>query len=102
MTVLPPVNWADTARQAAFERWFEAIAPRHGLDARTLQPASADASFRRYLRVLAAARLNKSPGSPPHAAQTLGAPPAAEPPAPGRAERTVSHLTRIVNALLAP
>ena len=25
-----------------------------------------------------------------------------EPPAPGRAERTVSHLTRIVNALLAP
>lgn len=54
------------------------------------------------LRVLAAARLNKSPGSPPHAAQTLGAPAAAEPPAPGRAERTVSYLTRIVNALLAP
>ncbi len=53
MTVLPPVNWADAARQAAFERWFEAIAPRHALDARTLQPASADASFRRYLRVQA-------------------------------------------------
>lgn len=54
------------------------------------------------LRVLVAARLNKSPGSPSHAAQTLGAPPAAEPLAPGRAERTVSHLLRIVNALLAP
>jgi len=53
LTVLPPVNWADAARQAAFERWFEAIAPRHALDARTLQPASADASFRRYLRVQA-------------------------------------------------
>ena len=53
MTVLPPVNWANTARQAAFERWFEAIAPRHALDALTLQPASADASFRRYLRVQA-------------------------------------------------
>lgn len=53
MTVLPPVNWADAARQAAFVRWFEAIAPRHALDASTLQPASADASFRRYLRVQA-------------------------------------------------
>ncbi len=53
MTVSPPVIWAGTARQAAFERWFEAIAPRHSLDARTLQPASADASFRRYLRVQA-------------------------------------------------
>ncbi len=51
MTVSLPVNWADPARQSAFERWFEAIAPRHDLDARTLQPASADASFRRYLRV---------------------------------------------------
>ncbi len=54
------------------------------------------------LRVLVAARLNASPGSPPHAAQTLGGPPPDEPLAPGRAERTVSHLTRIVRALLAP
>jgi aminoglycoside/choline kinase family phosphotransferase len=45
------VKWADAARQAAFERWFEGITPRHALDARTLRPASADASFRRYLRV---------------------------------------------------
>jgi len=55
LTVLPPVTWADTARQTAFDRWFEAIAPRHALDARTLRPASADASFRRYLRVQAGA-----------------------------------------------
>ena len=55
MTVLPPVSpsvsWADTARQAAFEQWFETMAPQHALDASTLRPASADASFRRYLRV---------------------------------------------------
>jgi aminoglycoside/choline kinase family phosphotransferase len=47
------VKWADAARQVAFDRWFEGIAARHALDARTLQPASADASFRRYLRVQA-------------------------------------------------
>jgi len=49
------VPWADPARRAAFEHWLAAIAPRHGLDAATLAPASADASFRRYLRVGAAA-----------------------------------------------
>jgi hypothetical protein len=47
------VNWADPARQTAFERWLESIAPRHALDAQSLRPASADASFRRYLRVQA-------------------------------------------------
>ncbi len=45
------VAWRDPARQRHFERWFGAIAPQHGLDAGTLQPASSDASFRRYLRV---------------------------------------------------
>lgn len=55
------------------------------------------------LRVLVAARLNQSPGSPPHAAQTLGAPPPPDEPLhPGRAESTVRQLIRIVNALLAP
>ena len=44
------VTWADAPRQAAFERWIAAVAPRHGLDIATLTPASADASFRRYLR----------------------------------------------------
>lgn len=56
MTVLPPVTWGDAARQAAFERWFAAIAPRHALDASSLRLASADASFRRYLRVRAGAQ----------------------------------------------
>jgi len=46
-----PVAWGDPARRAAFEHWLDAVAPRHGLDAATLAPASADASFRRYLRV---------------------------------------------------
>jgi N-acetylmuramate 1-kinase len=45
------VAWPDPARRAAFERWLAQVAPRHGLDAATLAPASADASFRRYLRI---------------------------------------------------
>lgn len=49
-----PVTWSDPARQAAFEAWAAAIAPRHGIDWASLAPASADASFRRYLRVRAA------------------------------------------------
>ncbi len=47
----PPIAWPSTQRQAHFERWLAAIAGRHGLDPATLRPASADASFRRYLRV---------------------------------------------------
>ena len=44
------IAWSDPARRAAFERWLAAIdAPL--LDAGTLRPASADASFRRYFRV---------------------------------------------------
>ncbi len=45
------ITWPDPARQAAFESWFAPLAARHGLDASTLRPASADASFRRYFRV---------------------------------------------------
>lgn len=45
------VAWRDPARQRRFEQWLAAIGPQHGLDAATLQPASSDASFRRYLRV---------------------------------------------------
>jgi N-acetylmuramate 1-kinase len=45
------VGWADPQRQAAFARWLDGIAgPRRLLPA-TLRPASADASFRRYLRI---------------------------------------------------
>ena len=47
------VAWPDAARAAAFARWFAPLVERHGLRADTLAPASADASFRRYLRVQA-------------------------------------------------
>ncbi|MFT3778750.1 MAG: phosphotransferase [Ottowia sp.] len=49
-----PVPWPDPARQAAFGRWLARVAPAHGLDAASLRIASADASFRRYLRIDAA------------------------------------------------
>ena len=52
MSDLPlPIHWPDASRQAAFEQWLSAIAPHHGLQAVTLTAASADASFRRYLRI---------------------------------------------------
>ncbi|MFM7532185.1 MAG: aminoglycoside phosphotransferase, partial [Rubrivivax sp.] len=46
-----PVRWSDPARERAFEHWFAPLAARHGLRRSSLRPASADASFRRYLRV---------------------------------------------------
>ncbi|MBK1612876.1 aminoglycoside phosphotransferase [Rubrivivax gelatinosus] len=49
----PTVVWSDEGRRQAFERWLDAIAERHRIDRTTLAPASADASFRRYLRVAA-------------------------------------------------
>ena len=45
------VVWSDPARAAAFAAWLAGVAPRHCLVPSTLRPASADASFRRYLRV---------------------------------------------------
>ncbi len=45
------VAWADAARQTQFEQWFARVQTAQGLDRATLQLASADASFRRYLRV---------------------------------------------------
>jgi aminoglycoside/choline kinase family phosphotransferase len=50
----PAVSWSDTARRAAFEQWLAPLASAHGLRTGTLRPASADASFRRYLRLDAA------------------------------------------------
>ena len=47
----PAVTWTDPARQAAFARWLDATAGPQGLLPATVRPASADASFRRYLRV---------------------------------------------------
>ena len=48
------VTWADSERRAAFERWLSPLALARGLDLASLRPASADASFRRYLRLDAA------------------------------------------------
>ncbi|ACB36164.1 aminoglycoside phosphotransferase [Leptothrix cholodnii SP-6] len=49
------IHWPDAQRQAAFEAWLSALAPAHGLRPASLRPASADASFRRYLRIDGAA-----------------------------------------------
>ncbi len=48
---MSPVSWPDPARQAAFEAWLDSITLQHGLRPDTLVSASADASFRRYLRI---------------------------------------------------
>lgn len=45
------VAWSDPRRETAFHLWLASVAPAHGLRSETLRPASADASFRRYLRV---------------------------------------------------
>ena len=46
-----PVTWDDPARQTAFHHWLHSLAQPQGLLPETLRPASADASFRRYLRL---------------------------------------------------
>jgi len=50
------ITWPDVQRRAAFERWLAPLAQTFRLDAATLAPASADASFRRYLRIAGPAR----------------------------------------------
>jgi N-acetylmuramate 1-kinase len=49
----PPalVAWSDPAREAMFHRWLATQAAPHQLVATSLRVASADASFRRYLRI---------------------------------------------------
>ena len=47
----PSVQWSDPVREAAFRGWLERVGPAHGLRPDSLRPASADASFRRYLRI---------------------------------------------------
>jgi aminoglycoside/choline kinase family phosphotransferase len=53
-TAAPAVFWSDPERHAAFDRWLAPLAAARGLQSQTLRPASADASFRRYLRIDAA------------------------------------------------
>ena len=47
----PTVAWADAARGSQFDAWLQRLAGPHALDMASVRPASADASFRRYLRV---------------------------------------------------
>ncbi|MDI3509526.1 MAG: N-acetylmuramate 1-kinase [Betaproteobacteria bacterium] len=47
----PSVPWPDADREQAFGRWLAAIASAHSLKPDSVRLASADASFRRYLRV---------------------------------------------------
>ena len=47
----PAVVWADSQRASAFAAWLQRIAPAQDLRPDTLRPASADASFRRYVRI---------------------------------------------------
>lgn len=55
MTSPDDVAWADPARHQAFRDWLAPLVAAHGLRPETLRPASADASFRRYLRLDGAA-----------------------------------------------
>ena len=45
------VYWADPARKSLFDQWLSGLVSTYGLIADSLRPASADASFRRYLRL---------------------------------------------------
>ncbi|MDZ4104364.1 MAG: phosphotransferase [Hydrogenophaga sp.] len=63
------VEWADPQREAAFSTWLHPLTDRLGLLPDTLRAASADASFRRYLRVDAQAG---------HSLIVMDAPPAHE------------------------
>src|SRR5438105_6689167 len=65
-----PLVWADPARRDAFARWLATVAVPHGLLPETLRVASADASFRRYLRIDCA--------SPPGTRIVMDAPPSHE------------------------
>lgn len=47
----PSISWPDPARAQAFADWLAALPADFGLDPRSVRPASADASFRRYLRI---------------------------------------------------
>jgi aminoglycoside/choline kinase family phosphotransferase len=46
-----PVNWAHPERKVEFDAWLQVVVPSYGLDPNGVRMASADASFRRYLRI---------------------------------------------------
>ena len=55
-STLPPASrqtpvWTDPSRQALFDTWLASVQQAHQLVSDSLRMASADASFRRYLRI---------------------------------------------------
>jgi len=48
---IPAVAWSDATREAAFQVWMGKVGSPFAVLPGTLRPASADASFRRYLRI---------------------------------------------------
>ncbi len=59
------IAWTDPQRQSAFEAWLARAAAAHGLLPASLRLASADASFRRYFRIDAAAGTRVIMDAPP-------------------------------------
>ncbi|MEO8542145.1 MAG: phosphotransferase [Betaproteobacteria bacterium] len=51
LAALADVVWTDAARHRAFDVWLSGLGQQHGLVPESLRLASADASFRRYLRI---------------------------------------------------
>jgi hypothetical protein len=54
-TIRPEIHWADQQRAGQFAGWLRRVTPAHSLAPASLRVASADASFRRYLRIDGAA-----------------------------------------------
>ena len=77
-----PVPWADPERERAFHRWLDGLCAQHGLQPASLRIASADASFRRYLRIDVAPTLGTPVSSlpPEGAVSPRGGPAAKRPP----------------------
>jgi N-acetylmuramate 1-kinase len=50
-TTHEPIIWANAQRERAFGQWLDSVKTPHQLQTTTLRIASADASFRRYLRI---------------------------------------------------
>jgi aminoglycoside/choline kinase family phosphotransferase len=80
------VLWADAQRETAFQAWIAPLAVQFGLDLATLRLASADASFRRYLRISgssgAAGVAGQERGAGPRSVIVMDAPPDREAVAP--------------------
>ncbi|WP_418318202.1 aminoglycoside phosphotransferase family protein [Piscinibacter sakaiensis] len=66
------LTWPSAEREAAFADWLESVRPAHQLLPQSLRPASADASFRRYLRI------DREPGAGGGSLIVMDAPPPQE------------------------